>query len=491
MSYKYLKKLKKVFKSSKLLVLSAEISGANETPTSLFQKLCHNRKSYLLESAETVDKFGRYSYIGRHPFLEVKGSDNQVSIYCKDQTVHKTGSPLDIIKDVIDDYKMPYFEDLPDFIGGAVGYIGYDIIRNYETLGEINFDDMKMPDIHLLFMEELFIYDHLDNKILVVLNLPVVDNIESTGFKAENRLKKIEDEIMSHYNHSHQSAEKICQNTMPAISNETKPEFMKKVLKAKEYIAAGDIFQVVLSQRFQIETQVHPFVVYNTLRKINPSPYMFFIDFESYTLVGSSPEMLIKVKNNLIETVPIAGTRPRGKTPDEDALLAKELLEDEKERAEHLMLVDLARNDVGKISEFGAVKLTNYMDIQKYSHVMHIVSNVVGYLRKEYNMFDALAACLPAGTVSGAPKIRAMQIIDELENNKRGVYAGAVGCIGFNGNMDTCIAIRTIVFKDQIASIQAGAGIVADSDPESEYVETLRKAKALTYAIKKTEEDLA
>lgn len=490
MSYNYLKNLKEVFKSSKLLVLSAEISGAHETPTSLFQKLCHNRKSYLLESAETVDKFGRYSYIGRHPFLEVKGSDNQVSIYYKDQTINKKGSPLDIIKDVINDYKMPYFEDLPDFIGGAVGYIGYDIIRNYEALGEINFDDMKMPDIHLLFMEELFIYDHLDNKILVVLNLPVIQGIESQSV-VKDRLKNIEIEIMRTHDASTKERQKIDQPAMPCTSNETQSDFMKKVLKAKEYIGSGDIFQVVLSQRLQIETQVHPFSVYNTLRKINPSPYMFYINFESYTLVGSSPEMLVKVKNNLVETVPIAGTRPRGKTPDEDALLAKELLEDEKERAEHLMLVDLARNDVGKISEFGAVKLTNYMDIQKYSHVMHIVSNVVGYLRKEYDMFDALAACLPAGTVSGAPKIRAMQIIDELENTKRGVYAGAVGCIGFNGNMDTCIAIRTIVFKDQIASIQAGAGIVADSDPESEYVETLRKAKALTHAIKVTEEDLA
>lgn len=488
MSYQYLKEIKEVFSSSKLMVLSAEISDLNETPISLFKKLCTDKKSFLLESAETVDKFGQYSYIGRNPFIEIKGSGNKVSILQKDESIEKQGSPLEIVKTLLDEYQMPFIHDLPDFIGGAVGYIGYDIIRNYEALGTLNIDDMKMPDIHLFLMEELFIYDHFNNKIIIVLNLPVSNDSEVVKAQGIERLKNIESEILNaQYS---DTALGLKRKPKTYTSNETKESYMAKVEKAKEYIVSGDIFQVVLSQRFAIETKVDPFSVYTTLRKLNPSPYMFFIHYEDYTLVGSSPEMLVKVKDRLIETCPIAGTRPRGKTHEEDNLLAQQLLEDKKELAEHLMLIDLARNDVGKISAFGTVQLTNYMEIKKYSHVMHIVSNVVGQLSENNDIFDALSATLPAGTVSGAPKIRAMQIIDELENNKRGVYAGAVGCIGFNGNMDTCITIRTIVFKEDTAYIQAGAGIVADSNPESEYFETLRKAEALIEAIKTTEEDL-
>lgn len=481
-------KIKEIFKSSNLVVLSTEIKGITETPVSLFNKLCSKRKSYLLESAETIDKWGRYSYIGRKPFIEIRGFGNKTSIYRGGRIIEKTGKPLDIIKDLITEYKTPFIDDMPDFIGGAVGYIGYDIIRSYENLGNINHDDIGIPDIHLLFMEEIFIYDHLKEKILIVFNLPISSCTENVDDLVSSRLQRIREEISRDgvlLNHD----QGIHPKKFDYRSNETKEGFMKKVLDAKEYIKSGDIFQVVLSQRLQIETNIKPFSVYQTLRNINPSPYMFYLNFEEYSLVGSSPEMLCKVKVDKIETCPIAGTRPRGKTPEEDIKLADELLNDEKELAEHLMLVDLARNDVGKVSKFGTVELTNYMEIQKYSHVMHIVSNVAGSLRNDHDMFDSLVSCLPAGTVSGAPKIRAMEIIDELESNKRGAYAGAVGCIGFDGNMDTCITIRTIVFKDNEAYIQAGAGIVADSDPESEYFETLRKAKALMEAIKITEED--
>jgi len=485
----HVRNVKEVFKSSRLLLLSTEITETKETPISLFKKLCNNEKSYLLESAETIDKWGRYSYIGRNPFMEVKGFGNNISIYKNDRVIEREGKPLDIIKELIKEYEMPTAYNMPDFIGGAVGYIGYDIIRSYEELGNINLDDIKMPDIHLLFMEEIIIYDHLKEKIIIVVNLPISSDISDISEQGIERLKKIEDEILNN-DYILEDDKKTSSKELNCTSNETKNDFMNKVIMAKEYIKAGDIFQAVLSQRLQLDTDIHPFRVYCTLRSLNPSPYMFYIDFEKYRLVGSSPEMLVKVKEDTIETCPIAGTRPRGKTSEEDQKLAEELLNDEKELAEHLMLVDLSRNDIGKVSEFGTVQLTNYMEIQRYSHVMHIVSNVTGKLRKDYDMFDSLVSCLPAGTVSGAPKVRAMEIIDELENSKRGVYAGAVGCIGFNGNMDTCIAIRTIVFKDSKAFIQAGAGIVADSNPESEYFETLRKAKALMEAIRITEEGL-
>ncbi len=483
-------KIKEIFKSPKLLVLSCEMENIKASPISLFRKMCKGSKCYLLESAETIDKWGRYSYIGRKPFIEVKGRGSEISIYKDNLITQKKGNPLNIIKDLIKDYEMPFIEDMPDFIGGAVGYIGYDIIRNYEELGRVNFDDIKMPDLHLLFMEEIIIYDHLKEKVIAIVNLPISSDKKNIYQGALNRLEGIRDEILND-----ESSLEYQKTPQPKVfnytSNETKEEFMEKVLRAKKYIEEGDIFQVVLSQRLEVETDISPLNVYQTLRSLNPSPYMFYINFIEYHLVGSSPEMLAKVKNREIETCPIAGTRPRGKTTKEDEKLAEELLKDTKEQAEHLMLVDLARNDIGKVSEFGTVKLTNYMEVQKYSHVMHIVSNVVGSLKEDYDMFDALISSLPAGTVSGAPKIRAMKIIDELETRKRGVYAGAVGAIGFNGNMDTCIAIRTIVFKDNRAYIQAGAGIVADSDPEGEYLETFRKAKALMESIKITKEVLS
>lgn len=489
MAYNKIGKVKEVFRSSRLLLLSTEITETKETPISLFRKLCNNEKSYLLESAETIDKWGRYSYIGRNPFIEIKGFGNKLSIYRNNKNIEKEGRPLDIIKELIKEYEMPTIYNMPDFIGGAVGYIGYDIIRSYEELTNINLDDIKMPDIHLLFMEEIIIYDHLKEKIIIVVNLPIFSDTTNIDEQGIERLEKIKDEILNN-DYILEDDKKMSPKEFNYTSSETKSNFMDKVTRAKEYIRAGDIFQVVLSQRLQIDTDIHPFKVYCTLRSLNPSPYMFYIDFEEYGLVGSSPEMLVKVKEDIIETCPIAGTRPRGKSPEEDLELAEELLKDEKELAEHLMLVDLSRNDIGKVSKFGTVQLTNYMEIQKYSHVMHIVSNVTGKLKEDYDMFNALVSCLPAGTVSGAPKIRAMEIIDELENTKRGVYAGAVGCIGFNGNMDTCIAIRTVVFKDNKAFIQAGAGIVADSNPESEYFETLRKAKALMESIRITEEGL-
>ncbi|QEK11757.1 anthranilate synthase component I [Crassaminicella thermophila] len=482
-------KFKRLSKASKIIPISLEIEGDMDTPITLFKKLCKGKNVYLLESVEGGNKWGRYSYIGRNPIMIIKSYGNKVIVEKGDEVIEKEGNVLNILKNLMNDYKMFKIENMPDFTGGAVGYIGYDIVRNYEDLKNINFDDIKMPDIHLLLTDEVIVYDHVKQKINIVINTQTNGNIKERYKEGINRLKSIEKEILENdfYN---TNDKRSGLGKVEYSTNETKEEFIKKVLKAKEYIRNGDIFQVVLSQRLKVRTEIDSFKAYRTLRSLNPSPYMFYIDFGEYQMIGSSPELLVKLKEDFVETCPIAGTRPRGKSIEEDEKYIKDLLNDEKERAEHLMLVDLARNDIGKISKFGTVEVNQFMQIQKYSHVMHIVSNVIGKIRDEFDMYDALTACLPAGTVSGAPKVRAMEIIDELESNKRGVYAGAVGYLGFNGNMDTCIAIRTIIFKDNIAYIQAGAGIVADSNPESEYEEILRKAKVLIETIEKEEGDV-
>ncbi|QZY53654.1 anthranilate synthase component I [Crassaminicella profunda] len=488
MIYPDYQKFQKLSKSSKMIPISLEMEGDMDTPITIFKKLCKNKNSYLLESVEGGNKWGRYSYIGRNPFMIIKSYGDRVSIHKKNEVITKKGNVLEILKNLMNDYKMSQIDGIGDFVGGAVGYIGYDVIRNYEKLNHINFDDIKMPDVHLLLTEEVIVYDHVKQKIKIIVNISINCDVESQYKDAINRLEKIKKEILE--NDLNMDDQGKASGKIDYLSNETKEAFMKKVLRAKEYIRNGDIFQVVLSQRLKIETEINPFKAYRTLRSLNPSPYMFYIDFGEYHLVGSSPELLVKVKGDVVETCPIAGTRPRGKSEKDDEKYMEELLKDEKERAEHLMLVDLARNDIGKISEFGTVEVNQFMEIQKYSHVMHIVSNVIGKMRDDCDMYDSLISCFPAGTVSGAPKVRAMEIMDELENHKRGVYAGAVGYLGFNGNMDTCIAIRTIVFKGNMAYIQAGAGIVADSNPESEFHETLRKAKALMETIKKVEGDL-
>lgn len=490
MVYPDFKRFEELSKISKMVSVSLEMEGDTETPITLFNKLCKDKNSYLLESVEGGNKWGRYSYIGRNPFMIIRSYGDEVIINKGNEVINKKGSVLDIIKEIISDFSMVNIENMPDFSGGAVGYIGYDVVRNYENLVNVNIDDIKMPEAHLLLTEEIICYDHLRQKIRIIVNVPISCDLYKLYENALERLNEIKREILENGFEMGEDKEINSEKTEYS-SNKTEEEFIQDVLKAKEYIKNGDIFQVVLSQRLQIKTGINPFKAYRTLRTINPSPYMFYINFGEYSLVGSSPELLVKVKEEMVETCPIAGTRPRGKDSEEDERYAEELLNDEKERAEHLMLVDLGRNDIGKISKFGTVEVNQFMEIQKYSHVMHIVSNVIGKIKNDCDMYDALISCLPAGTVSGAPKVRAMEIIDELENRKRGVYAGAVGYLGFNGNMDMCIAIRTMVFKEGSAYIQAGAGIVADSNPESEYKETLRKAKALVETIKIAEEDVS
>ncbi|TKC19509.1 anthranilate synthase component I [Robertmurraya kyonggiensis] len=444
-----------------------ELQGDTLTPISIFQRLS-GKKKFLLESSLKYEASGRYSFIGASPAFEIKGVEGSTVVLKDGQEEVISEKPLEVLKGLV-----PNLEDVPDFmplVGGAVGFVGYDVIRHYESIGETPLDEFSLPDVHFMMFEELVVFDHLQQKVFLV-GVQLLETTKLDHLKI--RLLERKKEILTGTDHEQPSVK--LSSFEPSIPKE---EFIEKVKKAKAYIVEGDIFQVVLSQRMKAKIDGDPFSFYRKLRIQNPSPYMYYLDFEDYIVAGASPESLIKATNNKVVTNPIAGTRPRGKTPDEDERLAKELLADEKELAEHQMLVDLGRNDIGRVSEFGSVQIDKYMVIEKYKHVMHLVSEVSGTLTNQYTPLDALIACLPAGTVSGAPKIRAMEIINELEEVKRGVYSGAIGYLSANGNMDFALAIRTMVMKGEDVYIQAGAGIVYDSVPEKEYEETLHKLKA-------------
>lgn len=481
MIYPTLQEFKDLREKYKMVGLSMDIVETTETPITLFKKLKGNGKAYLLESMEDEEKRGKYSFIGRDPFLTIENYNNQVFINENNETNMYEGNPFEIIKTIMQEYETPSMENLPYFTGGAVGYIGYDIVRNYENLPNINEDDIKLPDLHLLLTKEVIVYDHAKQKITIIVNTAIQESDQEDYKKAIDRLMEIEKEILNQKVPTQKR--KYEDSNLEYSSNETKESFINKVNKAKQYIENGEVHQVVLSRRLELETKLDPLDVYENLRSINPSPYLFYIDFEDYQIIGSSPELMVKVKENILKTCPIAGTSPRGKDLNEDEKLMEELLNDEKEVAEHLMLLDLAKKDIEKISKNGTVKVSKYMDVCKCSHVMHIKSTVIGELEENYDIYDALAACLPAGTLSGFPKLRAMEIIDELENKKRGIYGGAIGYFGFNGNMDTCITIRSILFKEGKAYLQSGAGIVANSNAEKEYEETQRKLAALVQTI--------
>ena len=438
------------------------INGDTLSPIAIFNRLRGTRK-FLLESSLKHEESGRYSFIGANPVKEFKGVSNElleISLITGEATRY-TGKPIELLKKY-----LPVLDSMDEFpfSGGAVGYIGYDTIAQYEEIGPSLPNDRDMPDIHLLVYETIVVYDHLKQDITILHTGSDPQRID----EVEQQLTREEPEEV-----------RVPSASFPFTSNLSKQAFIDNVMQAKELINAGDIFQVVLSQRLQVPYMGDSFSLYRKLRKENPSPYMFYVDFDEHVVLGSSPESLMSIQGRRVTTNPIAGTRRRGQTPEEDARLEKELLEDPKEIAEHRMLVDLGRNDLGRISEIGSIHLTKYMEVEKYQHVMHIVSEVAGILKSEHHPLDALVTCLPAGTVSGAPKIRAMQIIQDMENVKRGVYGGAVGYIGHNGNIDVALAIRTLVVKNQMAYVQAGAGIVHDSNPEAEYEETLNKAKSL------------
>ncbi len=445
-----------------------EIQGDTLTPITIYQRL-QGKKKFLLESSLKHENSGRFSFIGAEPFMELIGYDDQCQIISKNGREEIVGKPLEILKEMIADCHHDSNPLFP-FAGGAVGFAGYDAIRQYEKIGVVPNDEMNVPDVHFLFFEVLVVFDHLEQKIYLVGAAHVNG---STKEELLAQIEKVKRDIQNTASESEEIEAKLTafQASIP------KHEFINHVERAKKYIEEGDVFQVVLSQRLKATIEGDPFSFYRKLRIKNPSPYMYYFDFSDYYIAGVSPESLIKVQGKKVITNPIAGTRPRGKSEAEDKHLAEDLLADEKELAEHKMLVDLGRNDLGRVCEFGSVHLRKYLQIENFKHVIHLVSEVEGELKDNCSPIDALISTLPAGTVSGAPKIRAMEIINEMENCKRGIYSGAIGYVSGNGNLDFALAIRTMVIKGNEAFIQAGAGIVYDSIPEKEYEETLHKLK--------------
>ena len=463
------------------------------TPVSAYQKLARGKHSFLLESATGGEKLARYSFLGTDPFMIFRARGEEVEIERGERREMRVcDDPIEELRLLVEKFRIVRLPGLPRFCGGAVGYAAYDAIRYVERLPEAPPDELGAPDLFFAFYDLMVVFDHLNKTILVICCAQLDGREPREAYEtAVRRINEAVERLRTPVTSLSDDIVPRGQITIPFTSNFAKEEFCKAVERCKEYILAGDIFQVVLSQRLAARTKAKPFDVYRALRVINPSPYMFFLHMDQLKLVGSSPEIMVKVESGKVTVRPIAGTRKRGQSEEEDAALAAELLADPKERAEHIMLLDLGRNDVGRMSRYGTVKIEEEMIIERFSHVMHMTSTVTGMLDAGKTCFDAFRGCFPAGTVSGAPKIRAMEILDEVEPVKRGPYAGAVGYIDFGGNLDTCIAIRTIVMKGDLAVCQAGAGIVADSVPESEYEETLNKAKALFRAIQVAEEAFA
>jgi len=477
-----------------------------DTPISIFMKAAAGPYTYLLESVEGGEQLARYSFIGFEPLLIYQAKGRQITIERDGQKILEEGEPLARLHQLLDSLQVGPVPDEPRFFGGAVGYFGYDLVRHYERLPETAKDDLELPDCFFILTRVVLIYDHVRHSVKIVALVLKGDDPAAAYNEALSTIDQVKRRITSALPEPAVGSEAVSDSNplasglphdlgavsdrgdVSVTSNITKEQYMDSVRRAKEYIEAGDIFQVVLSQRLQAEVGADPFEVYRRLRSLNPSPYMYYLRFGELQIVGSSPEMLVRVENGSAETRPIAGTRRRGSNQDADDALAKELRADPKECAEHLMLVDLGRNDLGRVCAYGSVKVTRLMEVERYSHVMHLVSVAQGRLAEGRDAYDALVSCFPAGTLSGAPKIRAMEIIESLETTRRGPYGGAIGYLGFNGNLDACITIRTIVIKDGIAYVQAGAGIVADSDPLQEYEETMRKAEALLQALRLTEE---
>jgi anthranilate synthase component 1 len=495
MFYPDFKEFKRLSARGNLIPVYKEILADMDTPVTAFRKLDDGRYSFLLESVEGGEKWARYSFIGSRPSVVVRSFGNSVEIIRRGKRKKRSvlKDPLEAVKEILAEYRPVPNPGLPRFFGGAVGFVGYDIIRFFEKMPEREKPGLGLPDIFFMITDTLVIFDNITHRIKVVSNAHIDGSSAASAYdEAVRKIEAIVRKLRRGMRCAPAAAVAASSPGKRAVlrSNFTQSGYEKAVLKAKEYIKAGDIFQVVPSQRFEARISVEPFEIYRALRLINPSPYMYFLRCGDATIVGTSPEVMVRLEGERIDLRPIAGTRKRGLTEEEDGVLEKELLADPKERAEHIMLVDLGRNDVGRVSSPGSVHVSELMVIERYSHVMHIVSNVRGKLSPGNDAFDVVRACFPAGTVSGAPKIRAMEIIDELEPTRRGPYAGAVGYFGFSGNMDTCITIRTLVIKDGVAYIQAGGGVVADSIPSAEYQETVNKAKAMMRAVEMAERGL-
>lgn len=452
------------------------------TPVSLFMNIREGAiYPFLLESVEGGEQLARYSFIGRNPYQVLTFDGAQTSLTKNKNSELIDDNYFDVLKQLTTAYSEPVIPDLPKLTGGAVGFSSYDTFRLVEYLPNIPSDDLNLPDAVWSFYDEIYAFDHVRHQVVLIKTVFIEEDSELDALY-EDAIKAVEQmETVASNIKSEKRLFKIHPESLS--SNMDESYFNNMVQKGKEYIFEGDIFQVVLSQRFDANMEGDAFMLYRALRMVNPSPYLLFLDFDVFQIVGSSPEVLVSVQDRTVKVLPIAGTRPRGKTHAADLAFEKELLADPKELAEHVMLVDLGRNDLSRVCKAGTVKVIRNHTIERYSHVMHIVSEIEGSLKESYTSVDALMQCFPAGTVSGAPKIRAMELIDEFEPTKRGIYAGAVGYFDFSGNMDTCIAIRTIVVTDNKVYIQAGAGIVADSDPHKEFEETQNKAKALIQAL--------
>ena len=478
MYYPELEQVKQLAHKGNLIPICREINADLDTPVSAYLKVARPPYSFLLESVEGGEHMARYSFIGTEPDTVIKTG--------RGQALGKI-DPLEPIEKALSRFKLIDVPNMQRFNGGAVGYLSYESVNYFEELPTPDSDVLDVPESVFMLTKTYMVFDHIGHKISVVSHAHLDGDVEQAYSDATGRIDEIIRRLqmpLSIPMASHGAPNQ----RLATESNMTPEEFYDMVDQVKEYIVAGDVIQTVVSQRLSRPTTAEPFQIYRSLRAINPSPYMYFLELDGFQIVGASPEMLVQVENGVVSTNPIAGTRPRGSDKSEDDANEHELRTDEKERAEHIMLVDLGRNDIGRVSEPGTVSVNQLMDVERYSHVMHLVSRVSGKLRKGFTNFDALRACFPAGTVSGAPKIRAMEIIAELEPDKRGPYAGAVGYFDFTGNMDTAIDIRTLVIKDGIAHAQAGGGIVYDSTPDFEYRETLHKASALMRAIDDAEE---
>lgn len=468
-----------------------EIMADLLTPVSAFLKIAeHSDYAYLFESVEGGEQVARYSFLGKDPFLTLRSHDGQVTMERGGVTTVSAAPFIPTLRTLMDEFRSPHVPGLPRFTGGAVGYLGYDAVSWFEpvTPPAPREDDPDVDQAVFMLFDTILAFDHVQHRILIIANARITadDDLQALYQFACAKIEFLERELERNLS----QCEQISAPPLDVQSNLTQAQFEQQVRTAKEAIAAGDIYQVVLSQRFEANLAADPFTVYRALRHVSPSPYMFFLRMGGVSVVGASPEMLVRVEGSRVETHPIAGTRPRGRSAEEDQRLAEELKASEKERAEHVMLVDLGRNDIGRVSAYGTVRVPQFMTLERFSHVMHLVSIVEGRLAEGVDRLDALGSCFPAGTVSGAPKVRAMEIIASLEPVRRGIYAGAVGYVDFAGNLDFCIAIRTIVIIGRRALVQAGAGIVSDSNPAAEYEETRDKAQALLRALELAQQGL-
>ena len=471
--------------------LYKEILADTETPVSAFKKIARDDYCFLLESVEGGERLARFSFLGSGTNLVIKSKGRDVEIIRggagEKITLDAGKDALHLLKDELNKLDYVADENLPRFCGGSVGFQSYDLVRSFTDLPDSTVDDLQLPDCTLIFTDSLLIFDHVKHRIRIVCNARIDGDPEGAYEKAINRIEELSARLQTTVRMNFGRREAA---PLQVTSNYTQEEYERMVLRCKEYIAAGDVIQVVPSQRFSTNVTADSFDIYRALRSLNPSPYMYFLSYKDVTLIGSSPEILVTQERGKVTVRPIAGTRRRGNTIEEDRALEKELLDDKKEISEHMMLVDLGKDDLAKVCDADTVKIDDLMVVERYSHVMHIVSSVSGHLRSDLDQFDILRATFPAGTVSGAPKVRALEIIDEVEPTRRGVYAGAIGYFSYSGDMDACITIRTIIMKNNTAYVQAGGGVVADSEPTKEYQETVNKAMGMIKALNAAEEGL-